>query len=109
MEKLTSTRRRGAGKTLDVSGHVEETQIPARYDTGDRQAGATGSGAQARPDASFEELVKAVQDFKAWKDSVAMAFHPHPTVAMIQTAKGWVRVAYGEAAYQLNSGELIKV
>jgi hypothetical protein len=53
--------------------------------------------------------VKAVQDFKGWKDSVAMAFHPHPTEAMIQTAKGWVRVACGEAAYQLNSGELIKV
>ncbi|WP_162059866.1 hypothetical protein [Undibacterium sp. KW1] len=53
--------------------------------------------------------MKAVQDFKGWKDSVAMAFHPHPAVAMIQTNKGWVRVACGETAYQLNSGELVRV
>ncbi|MFZ6874209.1 hypothetical protein ACO0LF_19300 [Undibacterium sp. Di27W] len=53
--------------------------------------------------------MKTVQGFNGWKDSIAMAFHPHPKIAMIQTAKGWVRVSCGEAAYQLNSGELVKI
>lgn len=53
--------------------------------------------------------MEALTANKSMKRSVAMAYHPDPKQALIDTPTGWVRVVYGEPGYTLNSGETVRL
>jgi hypothetical protein len=109
---MENNASKGRGRPRkDVGLFVDAAQSKGRHDadTGNGQACAIGSGAQAVYSGTFEELVAAVKSYKVKYDSVAMAFHPMPDESVIETQKGWVRVCVGEAGFQTNSGVFVKL
>ena len=93
---------------MDLFKHVEKSKKQHGNVASDRKNGSARSGALSDIERPYNELVQAVKDFKGWKDSVAMAFHPNPQDEIIKTDKGWVRVMVGESGFQLNSGSFVK-
>lgn len=88
---------------------TEQSKNASINNTRNRKAGATGNRTQEKPAGTYDELVRAVQEFRGGKhDSVACAWHPEGTGEFVQTRKGWIKVYQGEAGYQLNSGAYIK-
>lgn len=53
--------------------------------------------------------MEALKANKSMKHSAAMAYHPEPRQALIETPTGWVRCTPGETGYTLNSGETIRL
>lgn len=108
MENFTSAGFRRQREIMDLFKHAEKGKKQHGNIIANRKDGTARSGASSDVARPYNELVQAVKDFKGWKDSVAMAFHPNPQDEMIKTDKGWVRVMVGESGYQLNSGSFVK-
>lgn len=95
---------------MDLFVNSKQGKNASRNDAANRKAGSTGSRAQEKPVRSYDELVKIVQEFRGGKNnSVACAFHPQASGQFVEARKGWIRIYQGEAGYQLNSGEFVKV
>ena len=108
METVT---RKGPGrprKVMAIPPNAGQDKEQAHDHAGNGHAGETGATAPAVNSVpTWNELKKAVQSYKSWKNSVAMAFFPNPPEEAIETQCGWVRVVSGAPRIQMNSGQEI--
>ena len=110
MDKLTGKRQRRARNTVELPDVVAEGESASVLLARQRQTGESRPGAQEDVSgADWDQLVAALTANKSYKTAAAMAYHPAPQAAMIQTKTGFVRVIEGEAGYTLNTGETVKL
>jgi hypothetical protein len=111
MAKLTSKRRGRPPSTLPDDRINRQAEGDNAASDGNRDAGGTRTTAQTDISGegqrnSWLGLKKAVIEEKS---TVATAWHPIAREAIIGTNNSDVRVLVGESAYQLSTGEMIKL
>lgn len=111
MGKLTSTRSGGQGKTFPDAQTINQSQPSAHLNDGIGETSERGLEVSAvaireSKGISWTELVDKV---KAEKAIVATCWHPNATEKVISTNASDVRVLVGKPAYQLSTGEIVKL
>lgn len=111
MATVTSKGRGRKGKVVSDASNAGQSAVDANAGVGHGQVGAGQSGAPAKSGGaikriSWDELVEKV---KAEPEMIASAWHHAPESEVINLNACDVRVIQGEPAYQLTTGEIIKL
>jgi hypothetical protein len=103
-------KRGGEGPDTPVVNATGQDQGNADTESGNGQAGDSGTAPPENNERSFEALELAVKAHSHWRNKPAMAYHPKPKSEMIQVGTSWVRVIVSdEVGFTLNSGEFVSL
>ena len=114
MENITGTRRGRPRKSAQLPVDAEQAKSASNDNIRDRETSGTGITSPAESNGtsqglSYLGLIDLVKSKNSHSYRISCVIHPEADGVVITDNMGNIRTEKGECAYQLNTGEVIKI